>query len=300
MRGRYYHVYSRGNEKKDIFKNRRDREKFLWYLEDATTRDTAVIHAYCLMSNHFHLLVETPRANLSKIMQHINTSYTTYYNVKHQHAGHLLQGRYKAIVVEADSYACELSRYIHLNPVRAGLAPTPQHYPWSSYRSYISSAARPSWLTTSLILGYFAGREAEYQQFVQEMVDTEYRNPLQQAVASTVLGREDFVTEILDRYLSNRESEDRELPALHAFAYSASPDTVYAAVAEMITDSGEARKLAIYLCHRFCGMPLKEIGEKFNLSPSGVTQASRRFADAIERDKELERKMTEVRKRLNL
>jgi REP element-mobilizing transposase RayT len=109
--GAFYHVTARGNEKKDIFKSRRDREKFLAYLESATQRYGAVIHAYCLMSNHYHLLLETPHGNLSQIMKHINSAYTIYYNVKRKRAGHLLQGRYKAILIEADSYLCELSRY---------------------------------------------------------------------------------------------------------------------------------------------------------------------------------------------
>ena len=114
--GAFYHALSRGNEQKDIFKSMSDREKFLTYLASATERYNAVFHAYCLMSNHYHLMVETPLGNLSQIMKHINCSYTTYFNIKHNRAGHLLQGRYKAILVEADAYAAELSRYIHLNP----------------------------------------------------------------------------------------------------------------------------------------------------------------------------------------
>ncbi len=116
--GAFYHVTSRGNEQRDVFKSRRDREKFLLYLESATVRYGAVIHAYCLMSNHYHLLLETPEGNLSQIMRHINGAYTTYFNIKRKRAGHLFQGRYKAILVEADAYAKELSRYMHLNPVR--------------------------------------------------------------------------------------------------------------------------------------------------------------------------------------
>jgi len=124
--GAFYHVTSRGNERKAVFKNKRDREKFLEYLESATLRYDARIHAYCLMDNHYHLLMETPSGNLSQIMRHINAAYTTYYNVKHDRAGHLFQGRYKAILVEIDAYAKELSRYIHLNPVRANMVEKPE------------------------------------------------------------------------------------------------------------------------------------------------------------------------------
>lgn len=128
--GAFYHVTSRGNEKKEVFKSQKDREKFLSYLESATERYGAAIHVYCLMSNHYHLLVETPEGNLSQIMRHINGAYTNYFNTKRQRAGHLFQGRYKAILVEKDAYSLELSRYIHLNPVRAGMVQLPEDYRW--------------------------------------------------------------------------------------------------------------------------------------------------------------------------
>jgi len=113
--GAFYHVTSRGNERKAIFKSRRDREKFLEYLESASQRYAAIIHIYCLMDNHYHLPIETPSGNLAQIKQHINGAYTTYFNVKRKRSGHLFQGRYRSILVEADAYAKELSRYIHLN-----------------------------------------------------------------------------------------------------------------------------------------------------------------------------------------
>ena len=135
--GAFYHVTSRGNEQKPVFKSIKDRTKFLEYLKSATERYSAVIHAYCLMDNHYHLLLETPSGNLSRIMAHINGAYTSYFNKKRDRAGHLFQGRYKAIVVEADEYAKELSRYIHLNPVRAGIVKMPEEYKWSNYCYYI-------------------------------------------------------------------------------------------------------------------------------------------------------------------
>ena len=188
--GAFYHVTSRGNEQKDVFKSQKDREKFLSYVESAVVRYGAVVHTWCLMSNHYHLLLETPSGNLSQIMRHINGAYTTYFNVKRKRAGHLFQGRYKAILVEADAYALELSRYMHLNPVRAGMVAKPEHYQWSSYRSYIGHSPTPEWLKTDFILGYF-GRKApdaknSYRRFVEDLLDSEYESPLQATVASTV------------------------------------------------------------------------------------------------------------------
>jgi len=119
--GAFYHVTSRGNERRAIFQAKKDYERFLGYFESATGRYGAQIHCFCLMPNHCHLLLETPRGNLHQILHHINTGYTNYFNARTGRVGHLFQGRYRAILVDKDSYALELSRYIHLNPVRAHL-----------------------------------------------------------------------------------------------------------------------------------------------------------------------------------
>ena len=153
--GAFCHVTSRGNERKDTFRSRRAREKFLEYLASATVRCGACIHVYCLMSNHYHLLVETPYGNLSPITQHINGAYTTYFTVKRQRSGHLLQGRYKAVLVGADEYAKTLSRYIHLNPVGARMVEGPGEYPWSSYNDYVGAREAPVWLERGLVLASF-------------------------------------------------------------------------------------------------------------------------------------------------
>lgn len=133
----FYHVTSRGDDRKPVFKSEYDYRKFLEYLITAKEKFKFYVHAYCLMTNHYHLFLETTQANLSKIMQYINTAYTIYYNIKRKRVGHLFQGRYKSILVQADAYYSELTRYIHLNPVRAKIIDNPQKYLWSSYNSYI-------------------------------------------------------------------------------------------------------------------------------------------------------------------
>ena len=126
--GAWYHITSRGNERQAIFKSDSDRERFLSYLASSHERYDDVIHAYSLMTNHYHLLLETRRANLSQVLHHINGAYTNYFNAKLHRSGHLFQGRYNAIVVEKDAYCQELSRYIHLNSVRAGLVNKASEY----------------------------------------------------------------------------------------------------------------------------------------------------------------------------
>lgn len=305
--GAFYHVTARGNEQKEIFKSQRDREKFLSYLESATERYGAVFHVYCLMSNHFHLLLETPQGNLSQIMQHINSSYTTYYNVKRKRAGHLLQGRFKAILVEADCYAAELSRYMHLNPVRANIVETPEDYPWSSYRYYAGAAtagAVPPWLCTDFILEGFGKKAAvaqnNYRLFVYEMLSREYASPMQETVASTILGSAAFVSEIQEDHLNARKT-DRDLPALRELKERPSLDEIVKVVGEVFADDErQARKVRIYLCHRFSGARLREIGEMFSLTESGVTRASKRLAEAMEGDRALRKKIANLQNRLCL
>ena len=215
--GAFYHVTSRGNERKNIFKNDGDRERFLEYLESAFERYQASIHAYCLMDNHYHLLLETPSGNLPQIMRHINGAYTTYFNIKWKRVGHLFQGRYKAILVDIDEYAKALSRYIHLNPVRAELVQTPEQYDWSSYQFYIGRRKPPGWLFKNFILGYFGEKistaQKVYRRFVNDLIDEEYDSPLKEVVSSTLLGSTDFIEHIKEEYLSKKKP-DKELPAL--------------------------------------------------------------------------------------
>lgn len=302
--GAFYHVTARGNEQKEIFRSHKDREKFLSYLESATRRYGAAFHCYCLMSNHYHLLLETPKGNLSRIMQHINGAYTTYFNLKRKRSGHLLQGRFKAILIEADSYAAELSRYIHLNPVRANVVENPEAYPWTSYQYYTVGVA-PPWLRTDFILGYFGKKAAvareHYQRFVNEMLNQEYDSPLREAVASTILGSAAFVDNIREEYL-NAKKADRDLPALRDLRTDrASVAEIVKVVEEVVDDDvRQARRIGIYLSHRHSGAKLREIGEKFNLSESGVTRASKRLSEAMEGDKALRKKIGEIKKRLSL
>jgi len=292
--GALYHVTSRGNEKKDIFRSIKDRDKFLSYLSSAWERHGAVFHAYCLMSNHFHLMVETPLGNLSWIMKHINGSYTTYFNVKHKRAGHLLQGRYKAVLVQADAYAAELSRYIHLNPVRAKMVSTPEEYRWSSCSRYLEGT-EPSWLSTGLVLGYFGtedeDRRRNYRDYLYDAIGKESRDPLSDSVASTILGSDDFVRDIREKYLDGKEN-DRELPALRDLSRGPGVAEIKALSEEAFPENERlARMAGIYLCWRYSGAKLKEIGALYGISESGVNRACFRFENMMEGEKDLRERL---------
>lgn len=302
--GAFYHITSRGNEQKAIFKNDRDREKFLSYLESATERYGGAIHVYCLMNNHYHLLMETPRGNLSEIMRHINGAYTTYFNFKRERSGHLLQGRYKAILIEADEYAKELSRYIHLNPVRVGAIKRSEEYPWSSYRNYCGEKKAPEWLKMDFILGIFGKKlssaQKSYREFVEGVVGQEEQSPLKEVVFSTILGSAGFIKAVIDKHLSEKKA-DREVPALRKLTGQVTIEEIEKATEAVFGQEEKTKKKAsIYLSHRFSGRKLKEIGEYFELSESGVTQASQRLEKTIEENRKLKRKVELIKNRLEL
>ncbi|OFZ97179.1 MAG: addiction module toxin RelE [Betaproteobacteria bacterium RBG_19FT_COMBO_58_11] len=165
-----YHVTSRGDGREDIYLTDADRELFLSVLAETHERFNWVIHAYCLMDNHYHLLVQTPEGNLSQGMRQLNGVYTQRFNRKHGRVGHVFQGRYKAIIVQKESYLLELARYIVLNPVRAEMVRAARDWPWSSYRATSDQADSPPWLTTTSILSAFGQRRAlavdAYRAFV--------------------------------------------------------------------------------------------------------------------------------------
>ena len=155
--GAFYHVLSRGNEQRDIFFDDDDRWLFLDTLGQMSDRFEVDIFAYVLMDNHYHLLIKTNRANLSKAMHWFGSTYTRRFNKQHDRSGHLFQGRYKNLIVENDAYLLGLSCYIHRNPLRANIAKRLASYPWSSYRAYAYGMRKPHWLSTGLILSQFAG-----------------------------------------------------------------------------------------------------------------------------------------------
>ncbi|MCD5417272.1 transposase [Candidatus Bipolaricaulota bacterium] len=256
------------------------------------------------MTNHYHILMETPSGNLSQIMQHINGAYTTYFNVKRQRSGHLFQGRYKAILVDIDEYAKELSCYIHLNPVRAKMVDRPEQYCWSSYRYYIGMKKSPRWLVSDFILDYFGKKDSDaqrgYRAFAETLIGREYKSPLKKVVSSTILGSADFIKAIEDKYLSTRKA-DPNLPALKELSGKPSADEITEEVESVFgEDHTLARGVKIYLCHKHTGKMLKEIGRQFDIGASGVSQTSRRIAMKISQDNKLSEKIRTIENKLNL
>ncbi|MBZ0092970.1 MAG: transposase [Sulfuricellaceae bacterium] len=190
-----YHVTARGDRREDIFEDDPDRLMFLATLEQVMTQFNWICHAWCLMDNHYHLLVQTPDGNLSKGMRQLNGVYTQASNRRHRRVGHLFQGRFKAILVDSDAYLLELSRYVVLNPVRAGMVENPADWTWSSYRASVGLAPPPSWLALDGLLAQFAKRRSlaqqRYAQFVAEGIKA--ASPWPNLKGQVFLGDEQFV-----------------------------------------------------------------------------------------------------------
>ncbi|MDI6891476.1 MAG: transposase [Actinomycetota bacterium] len=198
--GAVYHITSRGNAREDIFLSSEDRRLFLTILSLTVGCFNFLCHAYCLMGNHYHLIIETPEGNLSKGMRHLNGLYTQRFNKVNHRVGHVFQGRYKAILVEKESHLLSLSRYIVLNPVRARLVESPEDYEWSSYLETAGFRKPAKYLSVDWILAQFAKEKSTAQKRYREFVlSSEEENPWDSVKGQIFLGSEAFMGELKER-----------------------------------------------------------------------------------------------------
>jgi len=202
--GAVYHVTSRGNGREDIYLSDADREIFLKVLSHVVERFGWVCHAWCLMTNHYHLMIETPKGNLSKGMRQLNGVYTQRFNRSHGRVGHVFQGRYKAILIEKEAHLLELCRYIVRNPVAAGMVKLPEDWPWSSYQSTAGLEHVPDFGYIDWILEQFSGSNVRYQEYIDQALEKDA--PLQPAKGSHVLGSKVFRQNTQKKINANSET----------------------------------------------------------------------------------------------
>jgi len=302
--GAFYHVYSRGNQKQRIFFSDEDRYYFLKVLREAHERLGAVAHLYCLMDSHYHLALETPDANLSRIMHFMNSAYSIYLNKKHERCGHLFQGRFKAILIQADAYARTLSVYIHGNPVRKKIVERPEEFPWSSCRDYYGSRNPPAWLDTSFVLGAFGNSrenlKLEHERYLSAANEAALHDEIRKASRIGILGDDEFIDRIRRSYLRDRiKNPDHELCELRRLRARPELSEIAQLIdSEMGSMNRLAKKCTIYFAHRFIGFKLKEIGEHFGISPAAVSESYRKTAKEICSNETLQRIIEAVRSRL--
>jgi putative transposase len=298
--GAFYHVFSRGNQKQPIFHSDDDKFFFLKCLREAYEKFGIIVHIYCLMPNHYHLILETPLGNMSSMMHFLNTAYTVYFNTKHKRCGHLFQGRYKSILIEAESYGRELSRYIHLNPVRSRIVELPEQYQWSSYECYRGTAKPEKWLETAFILSLF-GEYLEkarntYIEFMIEGIGKEVPNSMRDSIRKGILGSDEFVAKIKKEHLwENLNKPDREKPQLRKLRKKLDLSLILS-VSEKVLGPRNKHLLpiAVLISHKNSALKLREIGEFYSLSISSVSNACSRARAAIAGSATLTNAMEEI------
>ena len=297
--GAFYHIIQRGIERKSIFASDKDKEKILSYFDSARLSYGALFHAYLLMDNHYHIILETPEANLSKTMHYLNTSYAVYFNTKQKRIGPLFQGRFKAILVQQDEYLHYLSRYIHLNPVRADIVKFPGEYPFSSYRYFTLDLKPPQWLNTTFILSTFnkslAKAKRLYRQFVVEGIGREKDIIKENTRKGIVLGNEDFFEHLRTKFI---DKEDPEIPLLKELKHRKEPPLgdIRAIVEKNIkTDKRLKRSIAIYLSRKYTQKTLNQIASFYGkITYPGVSQVYRRITQRRVENEQLNRLLVKL------
>ncbi|MBY0574886.1 MAG: transposase, partial [Undibacterium sp.] len=260
--GALYHVTARGNARANIYGNDEDRQQFLSLLKTVVERYDWYCHTYCLMDNHYHLLIETNRASLSDGMKLLNGSYTQYVNRRYQRVGHVFQGRFKAILVQKESYLLELARYIVLNPVRAQMVRSAKDWPWSSYRATAGLTEGAACLTTDWVLAGFAKTknvaQQRYREFVQQ--GKGQPSPWQRLKNQIYLGDDEFVLDVQcklepEQSLKDIPKKQKQAP-IKSLAYFA--------------DLGKTRNESMALAYLSGHYTLDQVGQHFGVSYATV------------------------------
>lgn len=310
--GAWYHVMNRGRRREQVFSTARDYEVFLAVLQETAELLNLKVAAYCLMPSHYHLLLHTPDGNLSRCMRHINGVYTQRFNRLHQTEGQLFRGRYKSVVVADDSYLLEVLRYIHQNPIRAGIVGKVGEYAWSSHKGYTSRARQWNWLYKDFLLAMFSTERRRtgraYRGFVQDQEPEEIDKFYSKKNLPSILGGEDFKDWLRDNFRHlrfNREiPESKELAVAGARlrelvcqAYGVDKEALMQA--KRGTENFP-RDAAIFLQRKYCRQTLAELGRDYGIANySTVSSALERVRARLLQDRRLKRQIAGIEKRLN-
>ncbi|MFC1891909.1 helix-turn-helix domain-containing protein [Thermodesulfobacteriota bacterium] len=297
-------MMNRGRRGDQIFEFKEDYLSFIDLLQELDEVFNIKIAAYCLMANHYHLLIHTPDANLSRSMRHLNGVYTQRYNKRHNCDGQLFRGRYKAIVVDSDAYALELVRYIHRNPLEAGLVDNLQKYQWSTHKLYLSNAKKWKWLYKDYILKLFSKTKYEsikmYRTFVSKETPEDINRIFAGKKLPSVLGQKDFVDNIKAVFFKSSDFEDvpeikRLAPDINKILTSVC--RFYKIEEDDLLESrrgyfNEPRNIAVYLVRYLRNDTLKRVGEQFGIQKySTVSSIVERVKYVINADKTIKKRV---------
>ncbi|MHB1947924.1 MAG: transposase [Gammaproteobacteria bacterium] len=279
--GAWYHVMNRGAGKKIIFKTREHKQLFLSLLNEISNKYYIEIHAFCLMSNHYHLLIHTPLGNLGKVMRHLDGVYTKRFNQSENIDGPLFRGRYKAILIEEDSYLLQVSRYIHLNPVEASICADPIEFEWSSLKSYINLENTYNWLITEFLLSFFKSNKDNYHNFIKEGIDVQTKDFYSKIRLPSILGKQEFIDSnvktVSKKNRVNCAADLNRLKNLPSIITIAEIVSKYFSVELNSLKKGNKgyrnvpRSLGIYLAKQYGQLSHRKIAEFFtNITPPSI------------------------------
>lgn len=310
--GALYHVTSRGNEKRRIFRQDSDRLWFLRMLEEYHDRYGILIHNYVLMDNHYHLVIETPRGNLLKVMHGLNGGYTGYFNRKHDRVGHLFQGRYTGILIDKESYLLQLSRYLNLNPVVAKIVERPEQYKWSSYNGFIRESKQLWWVEYRWLLSQFGrdkkGARRRYKEFVEEGLRKKVEDPFKKVYGQVLLGGEEF-REKIRGLLKGRNLTDG-IVERQKFKEFPNAEVIIRAVARVFRvrvealngkrqRGNQARKVAVYLVKRYSGLDNGRVGQLFGgIHYSAVSKVAATLEQELAKDQRLTKLVEAIKSKI--
>ncbi len=304
--GAWHHVMNRGAAQQDIFKHNQHRNIFLNLLREASLYYNVQCHAYCLMNNHYHLLLHTPQSNLSIGMRHINGVYTQKFNRSEKIDGPLFRGRYKAILIEEDAYLLHVSRYIHLNPVEAKIIDNPEEYQWSSYAAYIGNYQAQPWLQTDFILDTFkTNKSYQYKLFVNEGLDQTTKKFYELKKQPSIMGKLSFIKHQLDilpeiKIMHSKPDYNRtlKLPSINEISTICSNYFNIKEETLLHYQSGKRnmpRKLAMYLSRVLGQAKLEDVAYYFQCkSKSGASNAVSTIKKMLTTDSTLRKQVNEI------
>lgn len=309
--GAWYHVMNWGRRREQIFRTSRDYEVFIEVLQETAELRNLQVAGYCLMPNHYHLLLHTPEGNISSCMRHINSLYTQRFNRTHKEDGQLFRGRYKAVVVSNDSNLLEVLRYIHRNPIRAELVQDAGDFLWSSHRGYISRAKKWDWLSTSFLLAKFSQNDSQARKVYSDFISGQESEKILKFYARknlpSILGDEEFKDLIKERFKElrfNKEIPESRSLALNSAGIRDIVCQVYEIDEQALLQSrrgkvNQARDLAIFLQRKYCGQTLSELGKDYGIaSYSTVSSACDRVKTRLQSDSTLQAIVTKIEKKL--
>ena len=292
--GACYHIMNRGLERTNIFLSDRNKNLFLDLLSEISERFKVDIHSYCLMDNHYHLLVQTKLSNLNSAMRYLSSVYTQRFNRDVKRDGPLFRGRYKSILIDKESYLLNVSRYIHKNPSAAKIIADDQQFPWSSYQYYnLKKLKKPKWVVTKEVLKYFDGDGKKYEGFVELGVDKYTSEFYSNKKTKAIIGKKSFIKEISDKFLKDLGSKEISNGSqITIIQYPSLKDLLFKVARECGIDStiildkkikehSFERNLLIYIISLNPRYSMVEKGKFLGITGGAVSKSSKRFLNKI-------------------